>query len=96
MFVLRHAWMAFSVKAMPQPQFEQWAEQQRQSAPEPSNDVTKRGRNVFESGPCAMCHAIQGTQAHGKFAPDLTHAPILGLTLPPPCNDQGRQRDQGR
>jgi len=69
----QHAWMAFSVKALPEAQFEQWAEQQRQSAPEPTTDETRRGRHVFESGPCAMCHAIQGTQAHGQFAPDLTH-----------------------
>ena len=69
----QHAWMAFNVKVLPEPEFEQWAEQQRQSAPEPTTDETRRGRNVFESGPCAMCHSIQGTQAHGQFAPDLTH-----------------------
>lgn len=69
----QHAWMAFNVKALPIAEFEQWADQQRQSAPEPTTDVAKHGRDVFESGPCGMCHNIQGTNAHGQFAPDLTH-----------------------
>ena len=33
----------------------------------------QRGREVFERGPCAMCHAIAGTTAGGRSAPDLTH-----------------------
>ena len=69
----QHAWMAFNVKALPPSDFERWAEQQRHSAPEPATDIAKRGRDVFESGPCGMCHNIQGTNAHGQFAPDLTH-----------------------
>jgi len=32
-----------------------------------------RGREIFESGTCAMCHAITGTLAGGRHAPDLTH-----------------------
>jgi cytochrome c oxidase subunit 2 len=28
---------------------------------------------VFESTACAMCHTVNGTQAQGKKAPDLTH-----------------------
>jgi cytochrome c oxidase subunit 2 len=28
---------------------------------------------VFEQGTCAMCHAIQGTPANARRAPDLTH-----------------------
>jgi cytochrome c oxidase subunit 2 len=28
---------------------------------------------VFETGTCAMCHAVAGTRAGGRQAPDLTH-----------------------
>ena len=77
----QHAWMALTVTAKPNAEYEQWAEQQRQSAPEPTEATAKRGLEVFRSGPCAMCHSIQGTDAHGQFAPDLTHVasrPSLG------------------
>ena len=31
------------------------------------------GRDVFDNGPCALCHTVRGTVANGKVAPDLTH-----------------------
>lgn len=33
----------------------------------------ERGREVFLTGPCAMCHTIQGTSAGSRVGPDLTH-----------------------
>ncbi|HZQ62194.1 MAG TPA: cytochrome c oxidase subunit II [Casimicrobiaceae bacterium] len=69
----QHAWMAFQVTARPAAEFEQWAQAQRQPAPEPTDELARHGRDVFMAGPCAMCHNIQGTDAHGQFAPDLTH-----------------------
>lgn len=69
----QHAWMAFHVTAKPNAEYEQWADQQRQSAPAPSDPLAQRGLAVFLAGPCAMCHTIQGTMAHGQSAPDLTH-----------------------
>jgi len=70
---LQHAKMAFLVIADEPEQYEQWAEAQRQSAPQPATDLQKRGQQVFLSSPCVMCHAIQGTSAQAKMAPDLTH-----------------------
>jgi cytochrome c oxidase subunit II len=69
----QHAFMAFTVLAQPPAQYEAWLERQRANAPEPANAEQARGREVFMKGTCVMCHAIQGTQAGGKTAPDLTH-----------------------
>jgi cytochrome c oxidase subunit 2 len=69
----QHAKMAFQVFAHPPEEYEAWAEQQRKPAPEPVDAAQKRGRELFESGTCAMCHGIQGTKANGRRAPDLTH-----------------------
>jgi cytochrome c oxidase subunit 2 len=35
--------------------------------------LQKRGHEVFMASTCAMCHAVNGTQAGGRHAPDLTH-----------------------
>jgi cytochrome c oxidase subunit II len=70
---LQHAKMAFVVVAEPEQQFQAWIVANRASAPEPSTDQQKRGKEVVERGPCAMCHAIAGTLAGGRTAPDLTH-----------------------
>ena len=32
-----------------------------------------RGRQIFETTACVNCHTVSGTNAHGKFGPDLTH-----------------------
>jgi cytochrome c oxidase subunit 2 len=33
----------------------------------------QRGLDLVEQTTCAMCHAIAGTRAGGRRAPDLTH-----------------------
>jgi len=70
---VQHAKMALHVFAEPPEQYEAWAEQQRKPAPEPAGAEEKRGRELFETRTCAMCHTIQGTKANGRRAPDLTH-----------------------
>jgi cytochrome c oxidase subunit II len=69
----QHALMALFVIAQPQDQFDLWVAGQRLSAPPPPNAGAAHGKALFESTACAMCHTIQGTQAQGKHAPDLTH-----------------------
>jgi cytochrome c oxidase subunit 2 len=69
----QHAKMAFLVFAKSPEEYEAWAEQQRKPAPEPTDAQQKRGRELFETGTCAMCHTIQGTKANARRAPDLTH-----------------------
>jgi len=70
---LQHANMAFVVVAQKPDEYASWAESQRQPAVEPAGGREARGREIFLSGPCMMCHAIQGTPANGRHAPDLTH-----------------------
>jgi cytochrome c oxidase subunit II len=69
----QHAFMAFEVHAHPQAEFEAWRQQQLAPAPEPTDPQAQRGKSLFQSVSCAMCHSVQGTPAQGKRAPDLTH-----------------------
>jgi cytochrome c oxidase subunit 2 len=70
---LQHARMALTVVAEPMDSFEAWRRAQRQPAREPTGEEERRGRAVFESLTCPMCHSIRGTIAGGRVAPDLTH-----------------------
>jgi cytochrome c oxidase subunit 2 len=69
----QHAYMSFRVVADPPSDYARWADGQRASAAEPADDAQRRGREVFLRSTCAMCHAIQGTRANARRAPDLTH-----------------------
>jgi cytochrome c oxidase subunit 2 len=69
----QHAKMAFVVVAEAPDDFERWLAANRAAAPAPVTPAQVRGRDVFERGPCAMCHNITGTSAGARSAPDLTH-----------------------
>lgn len=70
---LQHAWMALQVQAVDPVAFDAWAQAQRQPAGEPTDALRLRGKAVFMGSTCAMCHAIEGTEAAGNQAPTLTH-----------------------
>jgi cytochrome c oxidase subunit 2 len=86
----QHAFMAFEVHAQAPADYEAWRQQQLAPAPEPTDAQAQRGKMLFQSVQCAMCHAIQGTLAQAHQAPDLTHfasrRTIAAGTLP---NDAG-------
>jgi cytochrome c oxidase subunit 2 len=65
--------MSFLLIAEPPERFRAWLEAQRRPAREPTDALQARGREVFLGAPCVMCHAITGTSASGRVAPDLTH-----------------------
>jgi cytochrome c oxidase subunit 2 len=69
----QHAHMALLVTAESEEQFGRWLTANRASAPPPQTPEQVRGRDVLERGPCAMCHAVQGTSAGAHMGPDLTH-----------------------
>jgi len=69
----QHALMGLLVVADPPEQFQAWLQAQRSPAPEPTDATAQRGKTLFQSVSCAMCHTVQGTIAQGKRAPDLTH-----------------------
>ena len=70
---LQHAFMAYDVVVLPAQRYAEWAAHQRASAAEPQEARALRGRELFLTGSCMLCHAVQGTSAHGQRAPDLTH-----------------------
>ncbi|HUR90399.1 MAG TPA: cytochrome c oxidase subunit II [Ramlibacter sp.] len=71
---LEHALMGLLVIAETQDKFDQWAASQRSAAAEPGDATAQRGKQVFQSSSCAMCHSIQGADFAGaQHAPDLTH-----------------------
>lgn len=67
---LQHAGMVAYVVA--DPQFDQWLENQRSPAVEPTGRA-QRGRDVFLQSTCVGCHTIRGTPADATTGPDLTH-----------------------
>jgi cytochrome c oxidase subunit 2 len=70
---MQHAFMSFDVVALAPVQFEAWTGAQRKPAAEPEDAAARRGRELFLSGSCMLCHAIHGTTANARKAPDLTH-----------------------
>jgi cytochrome c oxidase subunit 2 len=70
---LQHAMMGLLVIADPPDRYQAWVQAQRAPAPEPQDPKALRGKALFQSGSCAMCHAIQGTTANAQHGPDLTH-----------------------
>jgi cytochrome c oxidase subunit 2 len=69
----QHAKMGFLVIAQPPDSFAGWLARQRDTALTPSDELTRRGQEVFLSSSCVMCHAIAGTPAGSRVGPDLTH-----------------------
>jgi cytochrome c oxidase subunit 2 len=69
----QHAHMRLVFVAEPPAEFDHWLAAQKKSAPEPSTESERRGRDVFISTQCVMCHSIQGTNARATLGPDLTH-----------------------
>lgn len=75
---LEHAFMRFDVIALPPEEYEAWAEAQRKPAREPQDAAARRGQELFLSGSCMLCHAVHGTTANARKAPDLTHVASRG------------------
>jgi len=78
---LQHAHMVLPVTVESPAAFAAWLDAQRAQAAPPASPSATRGKQVFESGPCALCHAISGTDAGSHAGPDLTHLasrPTLG------------------
>lgn len=70
---LQHAHMLLPVTVESPAAFASWLATQRAPAADPVSPGALRGKQLFESGSCAMCHAISGTSAGSHVGPDLTH-----------------------
>ena len=67
----QHANMMLRVVAEPVEEFEAWL--QHQAEPAVDAPVVAQGRAAFMANSCVNCHRIEGTEAVGTAAPDLTH-----------------------
>jgi cytochrome c oxidase subunit 2 len=70
---LEHAKMAFDVKVETPQAFAAWRAQQLKPAEAAADPAAAHGKQVFEAKACALCHAVQGTDALASSGPDLTH-----------------------
>jgi cytochrome c oxidase subunit 2 len=69
----QHAHMALLVVAESQENYERWRANQIKAAEAPGDPERQRGREIFLSKPCVMCHSVRGTAAAARVGPDLTH-----------------------
>lgn len=67
----QHAKMLLRVVVESREDFDKWAANEKRPAVE--LDSVAQGRHIFESTACVNCHTVTGTEARGKFGPDLTH-----------------------
>jgi cytochrome c oxidase subunit 2 len=69
----QHAHMSIDVEARSHDDFARWLEAQLAPGSAPRTAIEVRGRDVFLTSTCVMCHAISGTDAGATLGPDLTH-----------------------
>ncbi|HET9446602.1 MAG TPA: cytochrome c oxidase subunit II, partial [Steroidobacteraceae bacterium] len=70
---LQHAHMAFDVIVESQHDYDAWYERQLAPAPDASDPRAARGKQVFFTSACNICHTIAGTDAAATVGPDLSH-----------------------
>lgn len=68
-----HALMNFAVVVMEPDAFSDWLARQAAPAEAPADAMARHGRDLFLAYGCGGCHAVRGTPADGRIAPDLTH-----------------------
>jgi cytochrome c oxidase subunit 2 len=69
----QHAHMVLYVIAEAPGSYARWSARQLEPARAPTDPEQQRGLDLFVGTSCAMCHAIGGTRAQARHAPDLTH-----------------------
>jgi cytochrome c oxidase subunit 2 len=69
----QHAWMRLRVMAQPPAEFAAWEQQQRAVPGAAASGAAAAGARRFQELTCVNCHAIAGTAAVARVAPDLTH-----------------------
>jgi len=68
---VQHAKMLLRVIVDSPEDFQKWVDGQKTPAAQAASAA--HGREVFEATACVNCHTVTGTNANGKFGPDLTH-----------------------
>lgn len=70
---VQHAWMRLRVIAQTPAEFAAWTQAQLQTPVTPTTGAAAQGAKLFQQLTCVNCHAIAGTPAQARVAPDLTH-----------------------
>jgi len=73
-----HAWMRFTVIAQQPAEFAAWEKAQLLPSAPPATDAARRGEQLFMEMSCVNCHTINGSAAHARVGPDLTHVASRG------------------
>lgn len=69
-----HAYMLFRVEVLEPADFAKWVQRQKtDAAPVVAGSKADKGKTLFASKSCVMCHNVGGHFGAGAFAPDLTH-----------------------
>jgi cytochrome c oxidase subunit 2 len=69
----QHAKMRIILTAESDEDFQKYLNAGRQVPAIPTENVKKRGEEIFTTSACAQCHTVAGTGAGGRVGPDLTH-----------------------
>jgi cytochrome c oxidase subunit 2 len=69
---LQHSHMGIEVIVQTPADFGRWLARRQLTPREPVSEDAAIGQVVFQREACAGCHTIKGTDAQGKFGPDLT------------------------
>lgn len=69
----QHAWMRFTVYADSPQDFARWEQAQLRPVAATAAGPALAGRRLFTTLTCVNCHALKGTGASARYAPDLTH-----------------------
>jgi cytochrome c oxidase subunit 2 len=96
-----HSWMWLNVRAVPEPDYVAWLENQRRPARMPAGALEQRGLRHFAEWRCTACHRVRGVSeavldgaGDDAGGPDLTHLAsrrTLGAGILP--NDAAHLRD---
>jgi cytochrome c oxidase subunit 2 len=69
----QHSLMRILANVVSPKEFETWTKSQSKVPAPPTDKVSVHGQELFMSKTCVQCHAIAGTKATARVAPDLTH-----------------------
>jgi hypothetical protein len=61
--------MLLRVYVQSKDEFDRWIQQQPQ--PALVNDAISHGQRIFETTACINCYTVSGTEANGRFGPNL-------------------------
>jgi cytochrome c oxidase subunit II len=69
----QHSLMRIMATVVTPKEFDKWTQSQLETPAAPTDKTAQHGKELFMSKTCVQCHAVAGTEATARVAPDLTH-----------------------